>query len=167
MPHTFPAVEITNQLVGRTPIGANLMGYPPPTASTGCGGGSRVSSLLRSRRLKLALMGRTPGRTPWSARDALAPPVREDPVGCDHRGADQGGGRGRGSPPHYFVRVRSLDTAGTSAYATIAGSLQFPRHREFAVSRRHPASSAAESSKSALGSTLPGISVCFLTVPAE
>jgi hypothetical protein len=42
------------------------------------------------------------GRTPWSARNALVPPVREESVGCDHRGADQGGGRGRGRPPHYL-----------------------------------------------------------------
>jgi hypothetical protein len=42
------------------------------------------------------------GRTPWSARDALVPPVREESDGCDHRGAGQGVGRGRGRPPHYL-----------------------------------------------------------------
>ena len=44
--------------------------------------------------------GADPGRTPWSARDALVPPVREESIGCDHRGADQGVGCGRGRPPH-------------------------------------------------------------------
>jgi hypothetical protein len=44
--------------------------------------------------------GRTPGRTPWSARDALVPSVLEESVGCHHREADQGVGRGRGRPPH-------------------------------------------------------------------
>jgi hypothetical protein len=42
------------------------------------------------------------GRTPWSARDALVPPVREESVGCDHREADQGGSCGRGRPPQYL-----------------------------------------------------------------
>jgi hypothetical protein len=42
------------------------------------------------------------GRTPWSARDALVPPVREESVDCDYREADQGVGRGRGRPPHYL-----------------------------------------------------------------
>ena len=43
------------------------------------------------------------GRTPWSARDALVPPVRKESVGCHHREADQGVGCGRGRPPHYLA----------------------------------------------------------------
>jgi hypothetical protein len=39
------------------------------------------------------------GRTPWSARDALVPLVREESVVCDHRETDQEVGRGRGRPP--------------------------------------------------------------------
>jgi hypothetical protein len=44
------------------------------------------------------------GRTPWSVRDALVPPVREESIGCDDREADQGGRpRTRASAPLFVL----------------------------------------------------------------
>jgi len=44
----------------------------------------------KSAQCRVVLGNQPVGRTPWSARDALVPPVHEESVGCDHRGADQG-----------------------------------------------------------------------------
>jgi hypothetical protein len=74
------------------------------------------------------------GRIPSSARGALVPPVGEESVESDHRGADQGVGRGRGRPPP-FVQLRKRDNYvafGRSAWATLAGKAQ----RGFAASFR-------------------------------
>jgi hypothetical protein len=64
-------------------------------------GRRRAFSLMPPHTFPIAgIPNESVGPTPWSARDALVPLVREESVGRDHRGADQGVGRGRGRPPH-------------------------------------------------------------------
>src|ERR1039457_1952904 len=60
MPLGFPNYEQFALMVGRTPIGVNLHAVAPLKAATGCGGGSRVSNILRPICFKLTLIGRTP-----------------------------------------------------------------------------------------------------------
>jgi len=49
------------------------------------------------------------GRTPWSARDALVPPVREESIGCDEREADQGVDADEGVRPTICATVRKRE----------------------------------------------------------
>ena len=97
----FPAARVTDFHVcpmvtpGVPPI------LPPaksPCSREGCCKPNTAYSC--HRRDSESVGGADPGRTPWSARDALVPPVREESIGCDDREADQGVGRGRGRPPH-------------------------------------------------------------------
>ena len=49
------------------------------------------------------------GRTPWSARDALVPPVRKESIGCDEREADQGVDADEGVRPTICATVRKRE----------------------------------------------------------
>ena len=70
------------------------------------------------------------GRTPWSARDALVPPVPEESIGGDGREADQGVGRGRGRPPHNLCYCPETGKAcGIRLSAGSLGSLQQAKSR--------------------------------------
>ena len=75
------------------------------------------------------MVGRTPGRTPWSARDALIPPLREESVDCDHRRSRQGVGWGRGRPPIAITRKRGkLGALGSNPAAVQFGNREWLSH---------------------------------------
>ena len=74
------------------------------------------------------------GRTPWSARDALVPPVGEESVGCHHREADQGVDRGRGRSPHYLCNCPETGkVCGIKAVRSLTDPID-PRVRILAAS---------------------------------
>jgi hypothetical protein len=53
-----------------------------------------------------AIVGRTPGRTPWSARVPLDPLIANEIKFIQTGQADEGVGCGPGGPPHFSMRHR-------------------------------------------------------------